>query len=138
MSRTQPTSIEISPSGSVDADDELGRPAADVDDEVGLGLGEPGGRARELEARLFLAAEQLGPDAEQLLDRIEEVVAVRRVARRAGRGDAHARRRRAPSIASWYSPITSTVRAIASGSSRRGLVHALAETRDLRTPVDGR
>ena len=39
------------------ADDELGRAAADVDDEVRTGLVERRGRAEELEARLFLAGQ---------------------------------------------------------------------------------
>ena len=67
--------------GLAGAGDELRGPAADVDDEVGLGVGSAGGRA-ELEPRFFLAAQELGSDAEQLLDRIEEIVAVRCVARR--------------------------------------------------------
>ena len=48
---------------AVDARDELRRAAADVDDEIRLGLGQAGGRAEELEARLLLAAQQLGPHA---------------------------------------------------------------------------
>ena len=117
--RTQPTSIEIRPVGLVGADDELGRAAADVDHEIGLGLARARPSRRELEPRFFLAAEELGPYAEQLLDRIEEVVAVRRVARGARRGGAHARRRRARRSPPGTRSITATVRAIASGSSRR-------------------
>ena len=79
MSRTQPMSTEIRPVGCLGAHDELGRAAADVHDEVRLGLGEPDGRAVELEARFLVAADQLGPNSEQLLGRVEEVVAVRRV-----------------------------------------------------------
>ena len=121
--------------GTVGADDELGRAAADVDHEVRLGLGEPDRRARELEARLLLAAEELGPHAEQLLDRIEEVVAVGGVARRAGRGGAHAgdavTRDRFLVLADDVERARDRF-----GVEPAGLVHALAEPRDPRAPVD--
>ena len=81
--------------GRVGAEDELGGATADVDDEVGRGRVEVGGGAEERQRGLLLAREQLGRDAERVVRGGEEVVAVRRVARRAGGGGAHVGRRRA-------------------------------------------
>ena len=56
----------------------------------GAGLGQARGRAEELEPGLLLAASSSGRTPSDLLGGVEEVVAVRRVARRAGRRRAHA------------------------------------------------
>ena len=113
-------STESSPSGCArGADDELGGAAADVDDEVRRGLGQTGGRAEELEAGFLVAAEQLGPHAEQLLGRVEELVAVARVARRAGGRGTHAGHAVLVDHVAVLARATASVRAIASGSSRR-------------------
>ena len=50
------------PSGVVGAEHELGRAAADVDDEVRRGRVEVGGRAEERQRGLLVAGEQLGRD----------------------------------------------------------------------------
>ena len=88
--RTQPMSIEISPSGSSVPTMNSVEPPPTSTTRYGSGSVEAGGRAEELEPRLLVAREQLGPHAEQLLGRVEELVAVRRVARRARRRRAHA------------------------------------------------
>ena len=69
--------------GRVGAEHELGGATTDVDDEVGRGRVEVGGGAEERQRGLLLAREQLGGDAERVVRGGEEVVAVRRVARRA-------------------------------------------------------
>ena len=121
----------------VDARDELRRPAAHVDHEVRLGLGEPGGRAEELERGLVGATEELGPLTEQPLDRVEEFVAVGRVPERAGRR--HGTRSTSSFvIASWYSRSTAIGAFDRFGIEAPGLVHALTETRDPRAAVDSR
>src|SRR5204863_4555202 len=51
----------------------------------------PGGPHEEPESRLVLATQERGADAEYLLDRIEEIVAIRRVSRCARRRHTHAR-----------------------------------------------
>ena len=91
VSRTQPMSTEHRPSGLSVADDELGRTAADVDDEV----------RRRVRCRLAVAPRNSSrasssPRAaraatpQHLLGRVEELVAVARVARRARRRRADA------------------------------------------------
>jgi hypothetical protein len=63
------------------ADDELGRAAADVDDEEGTPCGvELGSRALERQPALLVAAQQLGPGADEVLDGVEQLVAVGGVA----------------------------------------------------------
>ena len=91
VSRTQPMSIEHSPSGSSVPDDELGRAAADVDHEIRRGLAETR-RSRPRNSRRASSSPESssGRTPSTLLGRVEEVVAVRRVARRAGRRRAHA------------------------------------------------
>ena len=139
VSRTQPMSIDISPSGASVPTMNSVEPPPTSNDEVRPGLG----RARRSRpgtssARLFLAGEQLGSDAEHAASAgVEEVVAVRRVTRRAGRRRAHALRRRARSISSRYSRSTATVRSIASGCSRARRVDTLTEARDPRVALDG-
>ena len=73
------------------ADDELGRAAADVDDEPRLE------RARQLvrdaevgEARLFVAADDVDRKADRALGARQELARVRRDAKRVRRDDAHA------------------------------------------------
>ena len=78
------------PGGGSGADGELGRPAADVDHEVGAGSVEPGGGAEEREAALLLAGEGLHGRAEDLGRRAEQVVAVGAVAGGAGGGGPNA------------------------------------------------
>ncbi len=77
------------PFGLVAARDELRGAAADVHHEVRPRFGETGGGAEVFEPGLVLAGEQLRTDAEHLLRRPEEIVAVLRVARCARRGRPH-------------------------------------------------
>ena len=137
VSRTQPMSIEHSAVGLVGADDELGRAAADVDDEVRARLGEAGGRARGTRAapprrRTAARAARRAParpgrrTSSRLLASRDALVAV-------------ARTRSTPrsSMTPRYSRSTASVRSIASGCSVRVSVDALAEARDLRAALDG-
>jgi hypothetical protein len=71
------------------ADDELGRPATDVDHkERAVGRVELGGGACEAELALLRAAQQLGPHAHDRLRRIEELVGVVRIPGGGGGRDA--------------------------------------------------
>ena len=74
--------------GRVGAEHELGGATTDVDDEIRRGRVEVGGRTEERQRGLFLTREQLGLDA-RVARGGEELVAIRRVARRAGGGGAH-------------------------------------------------
>ena len=67
---------------------------------------------------------------------VEELVAVRRVARRARRGRADARRRRARRAPLRYSRSTATVRVDRVGCERARAVDALAEAGDAHAPVE--
>ena len=136
--RTHPTSTDIEPSGAVGADDELGRAAADVDDEVRrvAGTVELGGRAEERERGLLVTGEQLELGAEDLRRRPEEVVAVGRVARRARRGRADAS---TPPSSSMTRPVLAQRRQRALdrvGREPAGGVDALAEPGDRHPPVE--
>ena len=105
--------------GVVDADRELGRAAADVEDEERSSLGfELGGGAEEAEQGLLLPVEHLEVGAEHLAGLGQEVVAVGDVAqhRRGHRPDARPPRgRRAPCRSSARQ---ARVRATASGWRR--------------------
>ncbi len=90
MRRTHPTSIEISPSGLLVPSTNSVEPPPMSTTRYGAGSSvELGGRAEEREPRLLLAREQLELDAERIGRGTEEVVAVRRVARRARRRGPH-------------------------------------------------
>ena len=77
VTRTQPMSSDTRPVGASVPSDELGRAAADVDDEVRRGRVEIRGRAEEGQLRLLLTRDELGCDAERLVRGVEEHVTVR-------------------------------------------------------------
>ena len=77
------------PDRRVGAEDELGRAAADVDDEIRRGRVEVGRRAEERQRRFFVAREQLRGDTERVARGGEELVTVGGVACRARGGGAH-------------------------------------------------
>ena len=115
--RTQPMCTEISASGALAAEHELGRAAADIDDQKRPGREvETGGRAAERKPRLFLARESSGrePSARSAASKNAALFAASRAALvAAARTRAHAvLAMRAP-----YSDSTATVRAMASGCS---------------------
>ena len=118
------------------ADDELGRPAADVDDEVGSGGVETGSGAEERQATLVLPGEEFDGGAEDLGRRAEEVVAVGGVAGGAGGGGPDARDAGGVHYVAVLAedgqrPLDGV------GVEPPGGVHALPEPGDVHVPLDG-
>ena len=115
------------------SEDELGRAAADVDEQRGRLDHAVRGRAPEAERRLVLAREEAGREAVAPLDLAEEGFAVRRVARGAG-GD-----REHPLSAEGRGFGTEADEHVADACHGRGedqaaLVHGLAHARDGEPP----
>ena len=138
MSRTQPMSIEHQALGLVGADDELGRAAADVDDEVRRRVrSRPAVAPRNSSRGLLLAREQLGPHAR----------AAARPGRRSRRGCVASRAALVAVARTRSTPSSSITLAVLAQHRERALdrvgmqravaVDALAEAGDLRAPLDG-
>ena len=139
VSRTQPMSTEMHALGVVGADDELGRAAADVDDEERpVRLVDVGGRAEERQLTLLRARQQLGPRADDLLGR----------RRRTRRGCRHrvprmsprcalVRHRGRPSRRGTRAARSGFVRSLRERARPRG-IDALTEPRDAHAAIDRR
>ena len=138
VSRTQPMSTEISPSGSSVPTMNSVEPPPTSTTRYGSGSVEAGGRAEELErAPLPRPQSSSGRTPSSCLGRVEELVAVRRVARRARRGHAHALDAESRRSRSRYSREHRDACARSRrDASRRARVDALTEPGDPRAPVD--
>ena len=117
------------------ADDELRRPAADVDGDVGRGLVEPGGRAQEGQLRFRGAGQQLGLEMQHVGRGPQEVGAIAGVPGRARRGGTR------PLDTQLVESAAVLAQHVQGAGDRlrvqaAGLVDALAEPRDPHAPVE--
>ena len=124
------------PLDPVGADDQLGRPAADVDDQERPGPRvETAGGAPERQAPLLLAAQQPRAGADHVLDGGEELVAVYRVPRRrGGRGPHPVDPVLVEHLAIAAQAVERALDRLGSEATRRA--HALAQPGDRVAPVE--